>query len=290
MTPTAAALSRAMLRRHARSFSWAGRLLPSGVRADATALYAWCRRCDDAVDLAAHPVAARAGLSRLRAELDAIYGPHDLDDLEDPILAGFQDVVRRRRLPRRPCDELLDGMEMDLTLFRYASFDDLVIYCRRVAGTVGLLMAHLFGVRDAATLATASDLGVAMQLTNICRDVAEDEQRGRVYIPADLLGGVGSPTAGGRETARAVAALLQRADDFYRRGDRGLATLPASVGVAMRAARLIYAEIGAVIARRGYDVTRGRAVVSPARKLWLIARAVLHTAVAGLGARRRLAA
>jgi phytoene synthase len=287
MTPASRALSRAVLRRHARSFSWAGRLLPSGVRADATALYAWCRRCDDAVDLALDSISARVRLSRVRAELDAVYGPADL---EDPILAGFQDVVRRTQLPRRPCDELLDGMEMDLTHVRYASFDDLVVYCRRVAGTVGLLMAHLFGVRDAAMLAMASDLGVAMQLTNICRDVAEDERRGRVYLPADLLGGVRSPTAGGADTARVVAELLRRADAFYRRGDLGLAALPVSVGVAMRAARLIYAEIGSVIARRGYDVTRGRAVVSAARKLWLVARALFDTAIAGLGARRRLAA
>lgn len=287
MTPVSRAVARAVLRRHARSFSWAGRLLPSGVRADATALYAWCRRCDDAVDLAPDAETARAGLRRLRAELEEVYGPRDL---ADPILAGFQDVVRRTRLPRRPCDELLDGMEMDLGPVRYLSFDELVVYCRRVAGTVGLLMAHLFGVRDAATLATASDLGVAMQLTNICRDVAEDERRGRVYLPAELLGGARPPTAAPAETARAVAELLRRADAFYRRGDRGLAALPASVGVAMRAARLIYAEIGGVIARRGYDVTAGRAVVSPARKLWLVVRALWGAAAAALGPRRRVAA
>ncbi len=287
MTPASRALSRAVLRRHARSFSWAGRLLPACVRADATALYAWCRRCDDAVDLAPDPALASANLSRLRGELDEVYGPRDL---ADPILAGFQDVVRRTQLPRRPCDDLLAGMEMDLGHVRYASFDELLIYCRRVAGTVGLLMAHLFGVRDAATLATASDLGVAMQLTNICRDVAEDERRGRVYLPAELLGGVRLPTAGGADTARAVAELLRRADAFYRRGDRGLAALPASVGVAMRAARLIYAEIGGVIARRGYDVTRGRVVVSPARKLWLVVRAFVDTAVMRLVSRKRLAA
>jgi len=287
MTPASRDLSRQVLRRHARSFSWAARLLPRRVRADATALYAWCRRCDDAVDLAADARAASDALARLRGELDEIYSPRNVTD---PILAGFQDVVRRAGLPRRPCDELLDGMEMDLGPVQYASFDELVVYCRRVAGTVGLLMAHLFGVREAATLAMASDLGVAMQLTNICRDVAEDERRGRVYLPAEWLGGAQSPTAGGADTARAVAELLRRADTFYRSGDRGLALLPASVGVAMRAARLIYAEIGGVIARRGYDVTRGRAVVSPARKLWLVVRAFFDTAATGFAARRRLAA
>jgi phytoene synthase len=286
MTPASQALSRAVLRRHARSFSWAGRLLPARVRADATALYAWCRRCDDAVDLVSDPAAARAAVVQLRAELDGIYGPRDL---ADPILAGFQDVVRRTELPRRPCDELLDGMEMDLGPVRYQTFAELVVYCRRVAGTVGLLMAHLFGVRDAGTLALASDLGVAMQLTNICRDVAEDERRGRVYLPAELLDGARSPMAGGTNTARAVAELLRRADVFYRRGDQGLAALPVSVGLAMRAARLIYSEIGAVVRRRAFDVTRGRAVVSPARKLWLVLRAFFATALIALAPRRRLA-
>lgn len=286
MTPTSRALSRAVLRRHGRSFAWAARLLPARVRADATALYAWCRRCDDAVDLAPDPAAARAALARLRAELDEVYGP---GDVADPVLAGLQDVVRRTALPRRPSDELLDGMEMDLGEVRYASFDELVVYCRRVAGTVGLLMAHLFGVRDAATLATASDLGVAMQLTNICRDVAEDERRGRVYLPAELLDGVLVPSEGGARTARVVAELLRRADAFYRRGDLGLAMLPASYAVAMRAARLIYAEIGAVIERRGYDVSRGRAVVSPGRKLALVLRAFLSTFVAQLAPQKRLA-
>jgi 15-cis-phytoene synthase len=287
MTLASLDLSRKVLRRHARSFSWAARLLPRRVRTDATALYAWCRRCDDAVDLASDSSTARAALARLRAELDEIYGPRDV---AEPILAGFQDVVRRAGLPRRPCDELLDGMEMDLGPVRYASFSELLVYCRRVAGTVGLLMAHLFGVRDGATLAMASDLGVAMQLTNICRDVAEDQRRGRVYLPAELLGAAPFSAAGGADIARAVAELLRRADAFYRSGDRGLAALPASVGVAMRAARLIYAEIGAVIARRGYDVMRGRAVVSPARKLWLVVRAFVDTAATGFATRRRLAA
>ncbi|HVU52186.1 MAG TPA: phytoene/squalene synthase family protein [Polyangia bacterium] len=280
--PTAGrGLARDILRRRARSFSWAARLLPPELRWDATALYAWCRRCDDAVDRAPCAASARGAVARLRGELDEVYGAREL---ADPILAAFQEVVRRRALPRGPADELLDGMQMDLGRVRYATFTELLVYCHRVAGTVGLLMAHMMGVRDAATLGRAADLGVARQLTNLCRAVVEDEGRDRVYLPAELLGGAGSPRAGGAATARAVAELLRRADGYYRSADRGLRSLPPSCALAVRAARLLYAEIGAVLARRRFDVRRGRAVVSPARKAWLVLRAALEEAAARLRA------
>jgi phytoene synthase len=270
--------ARDVLRRHARSFSWAARLLPARLRQDATVLYAWCRRCDDAVDHAPDAASARAALARLRRDLDAVYGAADVDP-GDPILTSLQELVRRTDLPRGPADELLDGMEMDLGPVRYGTFAELLVYCHRVAGTVGLLMAHLMGVRERATLQQAADLGIAMQLTNICRDVVEDEARGRVYVPAELLGAGPAPGAGGPRTRAAVAELLRRADGHYQRADGGIGALPASCALGIRAARLIYAEIGAVLARRGFDVTRGRAVVSPARKLWLVVRAVCETAV-----------
>jgi phytoene synthase len=133
------------------------------------------------------------------------------------------------------------------------------------------------GVRDPAALRRAVDLGIAMQLTNICRDVAEDEGRARVYLPRELLGTSALPTTEPQRSAHAVAALLRLADDFYRSGDEGLAELPTRCAVAIRAARLIYAEIGTVIARRGCDVRAGRAVVSRRRKLWLLGRATMGT-------------
>lgn len=268
-----------VMRRHARSFSWAARLLPSDVRADAATLYAWCRRCDDAVDEAPDAATAQAALGRLREELDEIYGERPP---ADPSLAGMHELVRRRALPRGPAAELLEGMAMDLGRVRYETFKDLLIYCHRVAGTVGLLMAHVMGVRDAVALRRADDLGIAMQLTNICRDVAEDERRDRVYLPVDLLGGDLLPSQAGHRTPAAVASLLVRADVFYRSGDAGLRALPTACAGAIRAARLIYSDIGRVLARRGFDVWAGRAVVSPARKLWLATRAILETAAARL--------
>lgn len=272
--PDTGELARRIMRRHARSFSWAARLLPAPLRADAAILYAWCRRCDDAVDRAPDPAAARAGLARLREELDQIYGSAPV---RDPVLLGMQELVARRGLPRFPADELLDGMAMDLGRVRVQTRAELLVYCHRVAGTVGLMMAHLMGVRDPRALRRADDLGIAMQLTNICRDVAEDQARDRVYIPAELLGGDVLPSQAGARLRIAVGEALRWADDFYRSGDAGLLALPGACAAAIRAARLIYADIGRVIARRGYDVLSGRAVVSRARKLWLVVRALCGT-------------
>jgi phytoene synthase len=282
LDPRARLQARTILRRRARSFAWAARLLPRRIRWDATALYAWCRRCDDAVDDAPDALSALRAVDRLRAELDAVYRGPVLSDPVNPILAGFQELVRRTGLPRRPADELLAGMAMDVGPVRYRSVDDLLVYCHRVAGTVGLMMAHVMGVRDALALRRADDLGIAMQLTNICRDVIEDEARDRVYLPEELLGAAASPSAVPARAARAVEALLRRADAFYRSGDRGLSALPTRCALGIRAARLIYAEIGAVLARRRFAVIGGRAIVSPARKLWLVLRALAGTAVARL--------
>jgi phytoene synthase len=260
-------LARQILAHHSKSFALAGRLLPAWCRQEATALYAWCRRCDDAVDVPAEESTRRTAVGVLRQELDAVYGGAPLSD---PVLVGFRSVVRRRDIPRRYAEDLLDGMAMDIGTVRYRTFDDLLLYCYRVAGTVGLMMAHLMNVRDPSALRRAADLGMAMQLTNICRDVAEDQQRGRTYLPDEFLCPGGGPT-------QAVAELLRRAARFYTSGDRGLARLPMRCAVAIRAARLIYADIGRVLARRGFDVTAGRAVVSRRRKLWLLGWAALTT-------------
>ncbi len=202
--------------------------------------------------------------------------PRDRLATGDPVLEGFRDVVRRRRIPRLWAEELVAGMAMDVGPVRYDSYADLLVYCYRVAGTVGLMMARVMGVTDERALYLAAKLGMAMQLTNICRDVVEDAGRDRVYLPSQLLDG-GTPYA--------VSVLLRRADALYRSGDEGLPALPGRCAAAIRAARLIYADIGRVIAAREFDVHAGRAVVPRWRKLWLSLRALAETAVWRLGGR-----
>jgi phytoene synthase len=276
--------ARRILARSSKSFAFAGRLLPAGCRRDATALYAWCRRCDDAVDGPTEVPSRAAAVMHLRAELDRVYDPSgDISEAADPVLAGFQRVVRRRSIPRRYAEDLVAGMAMDVDRVRYQTFDDLLLYCYRVAGTVGLMMAHSMGVRSPAALRRAADLGIAMQLTNICRDVVEDQRRDRVYLPQSWLAVVRAQTGDDDEVRPVVAELLRRAEGFYRSGDEGMAALPLGCVVAIRAARLIYAEIGRQIARRGFDVHAGRAVVSRGRKAWLALRALATT----LWSRRR---
>jgi phytoene synthase len=254
---------RAWIQRHSKSFFLSSLLLPARVRQASWALYAFCRRADDAVD-----EEAAGGLARvesLRARLDRVYAGRADDDAID---RAFAVVVERHGIPRALPEALLAGMEMDARGTRYAGDDELLVYCFRVAATVGLMMTRVMGVSDDVGYLRAADLGVAMQLTNIARDVGEDAARGRVYLPAALLDGV----AGDRKAA--VRALLARAEAHYRAADRGVPLLPGDCRFAIASARNIYSAIGDAIADNGYDAISQRAYVSLPRKLWLVARAL----------------
>lgn len=279
---SARAVCLATLARGSKSFALAGRLLPRAARADAAALYAWCRRVDDAIDDV--PAAAQpAALASLGAELDALERGQVPADLT---LRALAEVVAERHLPLAYPRELLDGMAMDVAGTRYLTVDELLLYCHRVAGVVGLMMAHVLGVSDAGAVRPAAHLGLAMQLTNICRDVDEDWRLGRLYLPADLLARAGAgelpapgtapiPASAHPAIRRVVAELLALADGFYRSGARGTRALPARAALAILGARHIYAAIGGGLARRGHDPLRGRVVVSTGRKLLLLGRAGL---------------
>lgn len=275
---------RQTLAAHSRSFSLAARLLPADSRDEAAVLYAWCRRADDAID-EAPPAEQRARLTELERQLADVYAGAPQGDL---MCAAFQAVVRRRRIPALYPAELLDGLRMDAVGQRYGSVEQLLGYCYRVASTVGLMMCHVLGVRNRRALTHAAHLGIAMQLTNICRDVAEDWNRGRLYIPDEVLAPLGAPRLAGElggplpEAARgplscAVAQLLALADRYYRSGDRGLSALPLRAAFAVRTARLVYATIGRRLAKQHFDVLAGRAVVPGWMKLWLTAKAALMT-------------
>jgi 15-cis-phytoene synthase len=284
LAPTAVRTCRDVIVRHSRSFALASRLLPGRVRDEAWVVYAWCRRADDAID-AAPPEAQQAALVRLREELAAVYDGGQ--QTGDPTLAAFQSVVRLRRLPRAYPEALLDGMAMDVRGQRYETIADLLRYAYRVAGTVGLMMCHVMGVQRDHALVHATHLGIAMQLTNICRDVAEDWRLGRLYLPAELLArsGIGwlagirpkgeLPQEARAPLAQVVTHLLELADAHYRSGKRGLPELSWRCALAVGTAGAVYGDIGRVLEQRGCDVTAGRAHVSTPRKLWLTARTAL---------------
>jgi len=280
---------------HSKSFAMASRLLAPGARLDARVIYAWCRRADDAVDLAESKACAKRKLGQLCSELEQIYAGAELTD---PVLLAFQEVAFRCSIPKLYPHELLLGMQMDADGVRYLSQDELMLYCYRVAGTVGLMMCHVLGLSDSRGLKHAAHLGMAMQLTNICRDVAEDYEQGRVYLPYEslqrfgialLFNGAGAVARADRATARTsgvsilpangIAGLaqvireqLRIADKYYASGDQGLYTLDRRSQFAVSSARLIYSRIGRQIEATGYDPCAGRAHVGRVRKLMLIAQ------------------
>jgi phytoene synthase len=280
----ALAQSRASIELHSKSFALASRLLSSDGRDDAAVVYAWCRRADDAVDLVA-PSEQPDAVSRLGRELDSVYGR---EAQPDPILAAFQAVARRHGIPRAYPGELLAGMAMDAEGTVYDAYPTLLSYCFRVAGTVGLMMSHVMGVRHPMARRHAAHLGMAMQLTNICRDVQEDWQRARLYLPDDLLALAGAsdlrsrlgdklPAGASSAVASAVRELLRRAEVFYESGDRGIPLLSFRSAWSVRAASLVYADIGRVVLAQDADPLAPRAVVSKGRKLRLMLRALKMT-------------
>ena len=267
---------REILRAGSKSFHAASLFLPRRVRGPTSVLYAFCRVSDDAVDLVS-PRRAPEAIARMRARLEGVYaGTPD----DDPVDRAFSVVVRRFGLPRALPEAMLDGFAWDVEGRRYDTVEALHGYCARVAATVGVMMTVLMGRRDPGALARACDLGVAMQLTNICRDVGEDARNGRVYLPTRWLDEAGVDVEGFLREPRFTKPLgeviertLREADRLYARSDAGVAMLPRDCRMAIRAARLLYSNIGTELRRRGCDSVTTRAVVPGASKLKLLARA-----------------
>ncbi len=265
------AACRALLRIGSKSFSAASKLLPREVRDAATILYAFCRVADDLIDA---QYGGADAITHLRARLDDLYAGMPQAFATDRALAG---VVARYELPRALLDALIEGFEWDVQNRRYATLAELEAYAARVAGTIGAMMAVLMGVRSPSAIARACDLGVAMQLTNIARDVGDDARAGRLYLPLDKLRAAGidadrwlaNPQI--NDGVRAVVReLLRAADELYARVESGIAQLPPACRPGINAARFIYAEIGCVVERSGYDSVSQRAFVPRHRKLWLL--------------------
>lgn len=273
---------RDMLRDGSRSFYAASLVLPATFRSPIIALYAFCRMADDEIDRRGADAVVLADLDR---RLDRIYAGRPVRESVD---RAFADIVHRYGIPRPVPAALLEGFAWDIAGRDYETLSELYAYAARVAGTVGTMMAIIMGARRPGVLSRACDLGVAMQLTNIARDVGEDARAGRLYLPRELLRAEGvdpetwlaNPVMN-EGIAAVVATILRAADQLYRRSEWGISTLPASCRPAMFAARSIYAEIGREVERRGYDSVNSRAVVSGSRKGLLLGRA-MKNAIASL--------
>lgn len=270
------AVCRASLAHHSKTFHAASLLLPPAVRAPATVLYGFCRLADDTVDVEG---GRRLALTQLRRRLDRVFEGRPQPVAADRALAA---VVARFAIPRALLDLLLEGLAWDVDGRRYETLDDLQTYAARVAGSVGAMMSLLMGVRDPAALARACDLGVAMQLSNIARDVGEDARMGRIYLPLQWLREAGlSPDdwlAEPRHSA-ALAAVVQRlldaAELLYARAAAGVASLPLACRPGINAARLLYAAVGHDVARSRFDSVSRRAVVPGYRKAGLLMAAAV---------------
>jgi phytoene synthase len=264
-----------ILTRGSKSFVAASRMLPKRLHDRTAALYAFCRVADDAVDLGAD---VQTAIARLHQRLDRVYAG---TPEPDPVDRALCEVVQACAIPQAIPRALIEGFEWDAQKRRYATAEELDAYCARVAATVGVMMTLLFGERLPALLARACDLGLAMQLTNICRDVGEDARAGRIYLPLDWLAEAGvdkeeliARPANSPALASVVKRVLARAEACYRRADLGMTLYPYDCRLGVRAARLIYAEIGRVIAGNGYDSVSTRAYTSKARKLYLLVKAL----------------
>ena len=268
--------SRASIRRGSKSFSFASRLLAKDQREAAMMLYAWCRYCDDRTDIKDRSTGLEIkeqNLKDLIAKTACIY-----EDglLEEPEFAAMRYVVRRYKIPGFYPAELLKGMEMDLYHKGFETLDELLHYCYRVAGVVGLMMVHVLQVSDESALAFAQDMGMAMQLTNIARDIVEDAEMGRIYIPRQWLLEIGlneadllKPTSR-EKLAVAAKRLVTEAERLYRSGDKGIAYLPIVASFSIVAARQVYSAIGRKVVRRGAHAWDTRTWIPRWRKFLML--------------------
>jgi phytoene synthase len=264
----------ALMRGGSKTFFAASRVLPFRVRGPAAALYAFCRVADDAIDFSNDRPAALADLQK---RLDAVYAGEPREELADQALAA---VVKSAGIPRLLLDALLEGFAWDAEERQHETLEDVLDYSARVAGTVGAMMSLVMGTSTRHALARACELGLAMQLTNIARDVGEDAQAGRLYLPRLWLREAGVDVKAWMADPQftpAIALVVQRllhtADEIYARAESGVADLPRDCRPAIQAARLVYAEIGREIEAADLDSVNHRAFVSGRRKAELMARA-----------------
>jgi 15-cis-phytoene synthase len=271
-------------RREAANFHYGIRLLPRDKRQAMSAVYAFARRVDDIGDGNDEGPAKLAALDNARASLKAV-AEGSVDGVGarngwstgaggDPVIVALSDARARFDLPLEALELLIEGVELDVRGTRYETFDDLVVYCRDVAGSIGRLCLAIFTEGDGnGHSMLADDLGVAMQLTNILRDVREDYEIGRVYLPAEDLDRFGCTTPP-EMSAELIRFEARRAREWFDRGLGLVDVLDSRSASCVLAMTGIYRRILERIARQPEDILQRRISLPPWEKAWLAARSL----------------
>lgn len=259
-----------------KSFYFATRFFPAHLARAAHAVYWFCRHTDDLVDEAPSTAVGEDQLNRWEARLHDAWNS---GTSTDPILRVFVETATTYGIPLEYPMDLIEGMRMDLRGTQYQNFEELRVFCYRVASVVGLMMCHVIGFREPAP-AHAIDLGIALQLTNILRDVGEDLQRGRIYLPHQEMARFGYDAADLRAGVRddrfraLMEFQIERAKQFYESARPGIALLHPDGRFAVRVAADVYRGILKEIVDNDFDVFHRRAVVPASRKYWITARSM----------------
>jgi phytoene synthase len=262
---------RAVARRRAKNFYYSFLLLPRDQRNSMCAIYAFMRYCDDLSD---EPGASKEPLERWRTALDhALAGQYD----GHPTLPAFHDTVSRYRIPHQYFHEMIDGVSSDLQPRHIRTFDELYRYCYQVASVVGLTTIHIFGFDSPAALPLAEKCGVAFQLTNILRDVREDLDRGRIYLPQEDLIRFGvSDLQASKQFIDLMRFEAARARGYYQESQPLLGMVHARSRSSLWALIEIYSRLLAKIEASNYDVLSRRIALSSLEKSWIVLRAALQ--------------
>jgi phytoene synthase len=262
--------ARAITRKEAKSFYFASRFLPKDKRYATYAIYAICKASDASVD-SNEGIARNKNLEKIEKDIACVYNG---TEVSNPLLLAFRKTVEKCKVPKQYFDELIKGMRMDLNKTRYENFDELYGYCYKVAAVIGLIMLKVFGCEDLKAEKAAVDLGIALQLTNILRDIKEDYLRGRIYLPRDEMASFGvseEDVSCARLTPQFVSLMkfqIKRSRDYYAKSKSGIRLIP---GLRSRLVacmiREVYSGILGAIEKANFDVFSRRAYVGSREKI-----------------------
>ena len=275
---------------HAKSFYFAAKFLPKHKRRPIYALYALCRKVDDEVDEIGenNEAAAVKAVENWQRSLEEIYDQksetgNQKSEAGSLVFTAWRDLLQLHKIPKKLPLELMQGVLMDTNIKRYETFDELYVYCYRVASTVGLMSSEIFGYTDEKTLEYAEALGIAMQLTNILRDVKEDALMGRIYLPQEDLRrfDVSEQQIFDNQLDGNFVEMMKfqigRARDYYRKSEKGISLLEKDTRFTVLLASRIYGRILDEIERQNYDVFKKRAHTTFSQKLLIIPKIWLES-------------